>query len=167
MDQEDRELETVKEVCFALAMIGHILVLRLFIPDLPEYSASFSASLSLPVIYTIRTYSKYFYEFKGKYFVVRRPFWERVDEEIMMFIMAGIAGYAFYLGFGYQDPWWYLLGFVTAWVMRQSLFALLKSLYSAGIEIYRPPVAIGVGLAYGVLFGLISGLVLSSLSIST
>jgi len=136
MDQEDRELETVKEVCFALAMIGHILVLRLF-------------------------------EFKGKYFVVRRPFWERVDEEIMMFIMAGIAGYAFYLGFGYQDPWWYLLGFVTAWVMRQSLFALLKSLYSAGIEIYRPPVAIGVGLAYGVLFGLISGLVLSSLSIST
>jgi len=154
------ELSKLKEVYFIVAMAGHILALRLFVPEYTEYSVAFSVALSLPVIYTIQAYARDLYEFKGKYFVVKKALVERIINEISLFIMSTAVGYALYLSFGGYDPFWFLIGFSTAWIMRISIFRIVEGLYHAGIPVEEPPLVLSIGIALGVLFGTLMGMLL-------
>jgi len=160
------EVSKLKEVYFIVAMAGHILALRLFVPEYTEYNIAFSVALSLPVIYTIQAYARDFYDFKGKYFTVRKPPLERLINEISLFIMSIAVGYALYLSFGGYDPFWFLIGFSMAWVMRVSVFKMVEGLYRADIPIEEPPLVLAVGIATGVLYGTLVGLLLVALGIA-
>ncbi|RLE41546.1 hypothetical protein DRJ19_03450 [Candidatus Woesearchaeota archaeon] len=147
-------LAKAREAYFALAMASHLLVLSFFVEQ-PAYMAAFTSALSLPVVYTIRSYSDKEYSFKGKYFVVRRSLWERIIDWVILTAVALFAGSAFYVSMGYRSVTWYLAGFASAWVMRRVLFTFLNILDKKGFDVEEPTFMVPVGLVFGIVYAVI------------
>jgi len=151
----------LREVYFIIAMASHILALRLFLPEYSEYNLAFSVALSLPVVYTIKMYQKELYLRKGKYFVLKREWKERIVNEISLFIMSLAIGYALYISFGGQSPTWFIIGFGGAWTLRLITFTVVDCLDRAGIPVEKPPIILVVGFSLGITIGSLVGFLLS------
>ena len=153
--------ERLKEVYFIIAMASHILALSLFVPELSDYQLGFSVALSLPVVYTVKTYQRRIYLRKGKYFALRKEWEERIVDEIALLIMSIVVGYALFVSFGGRDFRWFLTGFSSAWALRLFTFRVVDRLKDAGIPVEKPPVILIIGYILGMVIGSFVGLVFS------
>jgi len=162
---DERDLKLIRDILFIIAMAWHTLVLRIFIHEYTEYNLGFSVALSLPVVYTIQRYTRTMYLMRGKYYVLRKPFKERVVNEIVLFITSTVVAYALYVGFGGRSFTWFLIGFSVAWVMRMTVTGAVNMLYSAGMPVDQPLLMLIVGLAIGALYGVLMGIILSFLGL--
>lgn len=144
-----------REVLFALAMSSHLLLLSFFISNLSEYMLAFVSALSLPVIYTAKTYAKRAYAVRGKYFRVKRGVLERVSDFLLLGMVAIVAAYAFFLAMGGKDLLFFFIGFTSAWVMRHLVFSFYDFMRKREIPITRPTFLVPIGLLLGMLYALV------------
>jgi len=140
--------DKVKEVYFALAMAIHVLILSFYTP-VSAYISAFSSALTLPVMYVLRTKEEY--EFKGKYFKVRKPLLERLSEDFIVFTTAIMCAFVFYMGTGHTDIGWFLVGFTSAMFMRYFVFSVVYILKKV-VNVERPYFILPVGIGLGVLY---------------
>jgi len=140
----------VKEVYFAVAMAVHVLTLSFYTP-VSAYISAFSSALTLPVMYVLRSKEEYEYEFKGKYFRVKKTLLERLSEDFIIFTTAMMCALIFYMGTGHTDIAWFIVGFVSALFMRYFVFSALY-LLGKSIDVekvyYILPVGAGLGILY-------------------